>query len=323
MKTTLFTHVTVAFSCCLATFTACAGPETEIDPIGNAPVTISASISGEVITKADNNYQPAEGNKKIFLYYKDGSNVKAHEKGVYSYSGSWTAELSGNSIFWDDLEDVNGEYPFFAVSPTDLDKATTGSIVQNQSANADFANSDLLMAFSEVAAQKAKVPLIFKHMLAKLTVKVKVGTITNFTSSTVTIQNAKKEFTVNYTSPAPTAAVPATVVVKSDATTTELTPHSEADDSYEDNGVKTIKVYSIILPAQEISNSGAKVKTTITAGTATNVYTYAPVIPVSLANGTHTTLTLTVKGTGVELDDVKVTDWTTAAADGNITIDTP
>ena len=56
MKTTLFTHVTVAFSCCLATFTACAGPETEIDPIGNAPVTISASISGEVITKADNNY---------------------------------------------------------------------------------------------------------------------------------------------------------------------------------------------------------------------------------------------------------------------------
>ena len=101
-------------------------PETEIDPIGNAPVTISASISGEVVTKADNNYQPAEGNKKIFLYYKDGSNVKAHEKGVYSYSGSWTAELSGNSIFWDDLEDVNGEYPFFAVSPTDLDKATTG-----------------------------------------------------------------------------------------------------------------------------------------------------------------------------------------------------
>ena len=72
MKTTLFTHVTVAFSCCLATFTACAGPETEIDPIGNAPVTISASISGEVVTKADNNYQPAEGNKKIFLYYKDG-----------------------------------------------------------------------------------------------------------------------------------------------------------------------------------------------------------------------------------------------------------
>ena len=64
MKTTLFTHVTVAFSCCLATLTACAGPGTEIDPIGNAPVTISASMSGEVVTKADNNYQPAEGNKK-------------------------------------------------------------------------------------------------------------------------------------------------------------------------------------------------------------------------------------------------------------------
>ena len=55
MKTTLFTHVTVAFSCCLATFTACAGPETEIDPIGNAPVTALSRSVGET---AKNGYSP-------------------------------------------------------------------------------------------------------------------------------------------------------------------------------------------------------------------------------------------------------------------------
>lgn len=43
----------------------------------------------------------------------------------------------------------------------------------------------------------------------------------------------------------------------------------------------------------------------------------------ALKNGTHTILTLTVQGTSVELDNIQVTDWETATADGDITIDTP
>lgn len=323
MKTMQFTYAALAFSCSLAMLTACVGNETEVNPKKNAPVAISASISGEVVTKADQTYQPAQGDKKIYLYYKDGSNTTAYEKGVYSYSGGWAADLSGNSIFWDDLEDIGGKYPFFAVSPKDLANAITGSVEQNQSAIADFTNSDLLMAFTDATTKKGNVSLVFKHMLAKLTVKVKVGAITNFTSSAVTIQKAQKEYTVDYTSPAPTIAVPATVAVKPDASQVDLTPHPEADETYnEGDGNKTIKVYSIILPAQSVSNSGVNIKTVITAGTANNTYPYAPVTPITLVNGTHTTLTLTVQGTGVELDNIQVTDWTTTTADGDITIDT-
>lgn len=324
METMQFTYAALAFSCSLTMLTACVGNETEVNPNENAPVAITASISGEVVTKADLTYQPAEGDKKIYLYYKDGSNTKAYEKGVYSFSGSWAAEMSGNSIFWDDLEVVGGKYPFFAVSPKDLANAVTGSVEQNQSAIADFTNSDLLMAFTDATAKKGNVSLVFKHMLAKLTVKVKVGAITNFTSSAVTIQNAQKEYTVDYTSPAPTVTVPATVAVNATAGPVELTPYSEADETYEENGSKTIKVYSIILPGQEISSSGCNIKTVVTVGTANNVYTYVPPsAPVTLTNGSHTTLTLTVKGTGVELDNIQVTDWTTATANGDITIDNP
>ena len=324
MKTMKFTYAALTFSCSLAMLTACVGNETEVNPNENAPVAISASISGEVVTKADQNYQPAEGDKKIYLYYKDGSNTTAYEKGVYVYNAGWAKEYAGTGIFWDDLEAVSGKYPFFAVSPKDLANATTGSVEQDQSSNDNFANYDLLMAFTEVTTKKANVPLVFKHMLAKLTVKVKVGAISNLTSSEVVIQNAQKEYTVNYTSTAPTATVPATVAVKSEASVVELTPHAEADETYEtSSSSKTIKVYSVILPAQQISSSGAKVKTTTTVGSENNTYTYAPSSPVALKNGTHTILTLTVQGTSVELDNIQVTDWETATADGDITIDTP
>lgn len=321
MKTIQFTYATLAFIYSLATLTACIGGERELDPKKDVPVGITASISGEVVTKADNAYEPANGDKKIYLYYKDGSNTQPNEKGVYTYGSDWSVDLSGNSIFWDDLEDVSAKYPFFAVSPKDLANATESSVEQNQSADNSFTNSDLLMAYTDGTTKKEKVSLIFKHMLAKLTVKIKVGDITNLTSSAVSLLDAKKEYTVNYTSPAPNATTPATVAVKSGATLVELTPHSEADETYESS--KKIKVYSVILPAQNISNSGTKVKTTITVGTTNNVYTYAPIAPVTLVNGSHTTLTLTVKGTGIELDNIKVTDWTNTTADGDISIDTP
>lgn len=322
MKTIQFTQMALTYSCILATLVACVGHETELEPMEKTPVAITASISGEVVTKANQNYQPTNGEKKIYMYYKDGSNSKSNEKGVYTYSSGWSADLSGTSIFWDDLDAVGGNYPFFAVSPKDLNNLTENSVEQDQSSANSFTNSDLLMAYTPNTAKKGNVPLTFKHMLAKLTVKVKVGAITNFSSSAVTIQNAKKEYTVTYGSP--NSTTPATVAIKSEGGTFELTPHSEVDETYE--GSKTIKVYSVILPAQDISSTAAKVKTTITVGSTSNSYTYAPTLPtspVTLENGKHTTLTLTIDGTGVELNNIQVTDWTTATADGNISIDTP
>lgn len=326
MKTKQLTNVALSLSCCLAALTACVGEETEVFPPEKQPVGISATITGEVTTKAEPDYKPAS-DTKIYMYYKNGGNTTTGEKGIYTYNGaSWNAadELlnAGDRIFWDDLVAVSGKYPFFAVSPKDPAGVTTGSVETDQSSEPNFANADLLMAYSEVARQ-AKVPLIFKHMLAKLTVKVNTGVVSaSINQISVSVKDAIKEYTVAYTGTL-SGDSPAKITTGSERNAT-FTPHTESTES---NG--KVYVYSVILPAQDISSAAAKVKTTITisspGSTEDLVYTYAPdpapLTVTKLANGKNTILTLTVNGTVLELGDVKVTNWNEVSADGNISLD--
>lgn len=322
MKIKQLTNVALSLSCCLAALTACVGEETEVFPPEKQPVGISATITGEVTTKAEPDYKPAS-DTKIYMYYKNGGNTTTGEKGIYTYNGaSWNAadELlnAGDRIFWDDLVAVSGKYPFFAVSPKDPAGVTTGSVETDQSSEPNFANADLLMAYSEVARQ-AKVPLIFKHMLAKLTVKVNTGVVSaSINQISVSVKDAIKEYTVAYTGTL-SGDSPAKITTGSERNAT-FTPHTESTES---NG--KVYVYSVILPAQDISSAAAKVKTTITisgsSGTENLVYTYAPDKTTQLVNGTNTILTLTVNGTVLELSDIKVTDWGKVTASGSITLD--
>lgn len=328
MKAKQLTNVALSLSCCLAALTACVGEETEVFPPEKQPVGISATITGEVTTKAELDYKPAS-DTNIYMYYKNGGNTSIPgEKGIYTYSGGkWNAadEVShaGDCIFWDDLVAVSGKYPFFAVSPKDV--STLTGVAVDQSNDTNFANADLLMAYSEVDTRQAKVPLIFKHMLAKLTVKVNTGAVsTTISKTSVSMENAIKDYTVTYTGTGTLSGdSPAKITTGSERNAT-FTPHTESTES---NG--KVYVYSVILPAQDISSVAAKVKTTITIGspgsTEDLVYTYAPdpdpLTVTKLANGKNTILTLTVNGTVLELGDVKVTNWNEVSADGNISLD--
>lgn len=322
MKTKQLTNVALSLSCCLAALTACVGEETEVFPPEKQPVGISATITGEVTTKAELDYKPAS-DTKIYMYYKNGGNTTTGEKGIYTYNGaSWNAadELlnAGDRIFWDDLVAVSGKYPFFAVSPKDVSTLTGVAVDQSDATN--FANADLLMAYSEVARQ-AKVPLIFKHMLAKLTVKVNTGAVsTTISKTSVSMENAIKDYTVTYTGTGTLSGDSPAKITTGSTRNATFTPHTESTES---NG--KVYVYSVILPAQDISSAAAKVKTTITisgsSGTENLVYTYAPDKTTQLVNGTNTILTLTVNGTVLELGDVKVTNWNEVLADGNISLD--
>lgn len=323
MKAKQLTNVALSLSCCLAALTACVGEETEVFPPKKQPVGISATITGEVTTKAEPDYKPAS-DTKIYMYYKNGGNTTTGEKGIYTYNGGkWNAanELlnAGDRIFWDDLVAVSGKYPFFAVSPKDVSTLTGVAVDQSDATN--FANADLLMAYSEVTTRQAKVPLIFKHMLAKLTVKVDMNAVTTtISNTTVSIKNAIKDYSVAYTGiGVPSATTPATITTSS-TEKTAFTPYKINAESTD-----KIPVYSVILPAQAISSAAAKVETAITisgsSGTEDLVYTYAPTEATTLANGKNTILTLTVNGTVLELSDIKVTDWDKVTASGSITLD--
>lgn len=335
MRTRQLTHATLFIGCTLAVFTACSSNEDPLTPKGKTPVGITTTITGEVVTKADNTYTPTDATKeKIYLYYEKGDNTKQAEKGVFTYNSVWKSPdlPSTDAILWDDLAPVNisgdNKYPFFAVAPVDLANATTGAVEADQSATSkeNLIKSDLLMAYTDATTQKGTVALTFKHMLAKLTVKVKVGTVNGFNSSEVKIKNAIKDYTVDYANP--TTAAPATVAVATTGggiSATELTPFAGTDDG---SAESLAKVYSVILPAQKISDQAAdaKVEIKITVGTSPqviNTYTFKPSSAITLVNGTHTTLTLTISGTKVELGDVKVTDWADESQNGDITIDQP
>lgn len=340
MRTRQLTHATLFIGCTLAVFTACSSNEDPLTPKEKTPVGITTTITGEVVTKTtpeDKTYTPTDAsNEKIYLYYENGSNTEAKEKGVFTYNSGasggakWesAALSSGDEMLWDDLAPatLSGQpkYPFFAVAPVDLANATTGAVEADQStsAQANLIKSDLLMAYTDATTQKGTVALTFKHMLAKLTVKVKVGTVNGFNSSEVKIKNAIKDYTVDYANP--TTAAPATVAVATESAV-EITPFAGEDDG---SAESLAKVYSVILPAQKISDqtADAKVEIKITVGTSPqviNTYTFKPLSAITLVNGTHTTLTLTIKGTKVELGDVEVTDWADESQNGDITIDQP
>lgn len=134
------------------------------------------------------------------------------------------------------------------------------------------------------------------------------------------MENAIKDYTVAYTGTGTLSGDSPAKITTGSTRNATFTPHTE---STENSG--KVYVYSVILPAQDISSAAAKVKTTITIGSSGStenlVYTYAPTSATTLANGTNTTLTLTVNGTVLELGDVKVTNWTEVPADGNISLD--
>lgn len=319
MKTRDSIYSALFFGCCLATITACTENE-DITPGKKTPVGITAALTGEVVTKAEKAYAP-DTDTKIYLYYKNGANTTETEKAIYTYSsGKWnTADVSMHStdcIFWDDLAQVEGSYPFFAISPVDV---PTTEVQTNQSTEANLIKSDLLMAYTANTALKSNVNLVFKHMLTKLTVKVDMKDVASGSTIAVAavINNAVKDYTVNYTEPAPTADIPATVTIGTSRT--NITPQTVKGTG------NVVREFSAILPVQDIQKGKAVVKITITQGDTNYTYTYQPEPDdaLSLKQGKETTLTLTVKGTVVLPGTIQVTDWTPTTANGDISIDTP
>lgn len=322
MKTNQSIYSALFIGCLLAAAPSCSNEDDNL-PKEKTPVGITASLTGEVETKTDAEYKPA-ADTKIFMYYKNGANTTATEKAIYTYSNStWnTANQltdAGNCIFWDDLGKVSENYPFFAISPTDVG-ATSSAVLENQNTGTNLETSDLLMAYTPNTNFKDKVNLVFKHMLAKLTIKVDLKAVANASSVTVAavINKAVKNYTVNYATP--TAVLPA--VVTKGSTTATITPKTMT-------GTGTTRVFSAVLPAQDIQSGLATITVTVTqkgSGTATDyTYTYQPAASskVALEQGKETTLTLTIKGTVVELGTIQVTDWASKTATGDITIDNP
>lgn len=310
MKTKSFLSGTAALALSALLFTSCNNDDTPEPAISSEYVTIAPSVTGEVITKADD-VAYGEQNDKLYLYYNTAGNSTDNQSADFRFDGSiW--DLGTKKMKWSTLHnaEVGTTLSFYATAPIPAPTAAT-SVEANQSTAANYIKSDLLVAYQPVTKAATPkydaLPITLKHVLAKLTIEINAKALgDNATISKVTIQNAITAYTTDYS---PASGIPATTTVEG-SDKIDVTP-LPANNS----------VYTAILPAQAIQETKG-----ITINIATGdgkSFTYQPANAINLLQGKNTTLKLRLAGEGVILGTVELTEWEDGTTtEGNIDADT-
>ena len=271
----------------LSLLTSCSNDRDEELLVRNE-VKFTTAISESVQSRADVAYTPAD-DSMLDVYY---GSLGANRKGTYAYSDKgWSAT---EPLYWDGLDASDERYTFYAVAPA----GEYGAVQADQSNVDNFTASDLLVARSTVTAKNTPVAFTLKHVLSQLVVNVKTSTDNNaltdeeLASTTVTIGGLQTAYDLTEGT---TAEVPATAVAK-DAPATGLKAHKDGN------------AHHFIAPAQYADALTFTFTVTIGGSKATYLYT-APAT--TLAAGTITAFSITIKKTGVTLGDITLTDWST------------
>lgn len=292
MKTRSLVSGTAALALSALLFTSCSNEDDPVPAISSQYVTIAPSVSGEVITRAGSAY--GENGDKLYLYYNTAGSTTANQFADFRYDGTiW--DLGTTKMKWSTLhEAASGNLPFYATAPV-IAPTTATKVETDQSTTTGYKNSDLLVAYKEIAkadnaTKYTALDIDMKHVLAKLTIEVNAKAIDGATINSVTIKGAVPDYTVTYSKsediPATTKAV--------DGNITDIKPQV--------NGT----IYSVVLPEQAIQKTDG---ITIVISVKDKTFTYQPTDAINLQQGKNTTLKLRLSGEGVALGDVTVSDW--------------
>lgn len=294
MKTRSLVSGTAALALSALLFTSCSNEDDPVPAISSQYVTIAPSVSGEVITRAGSAY--GENGDKLYLYYNTAGSTTANQFADFRYDGTiW--DLGTTKMKWSDLHSAaasNPTLPFYATAPIQA-PTTAAKVEADQSSTAGYKNSDLLVAYKEIAkagdaTKYTALDIDMKHVLAKLTIEVNAKAIDGATINSVTIKGAVPDYTVAYSSSEVTPAT--TTVYGSDKTEIKPLP----------NGT----VYSAVLPEQAIKKTDGII---IVISVNDKTFTYQPKDAINLKQGKNTTLKLRLSGEGVALGDVTVSEW--------------
>ena len=197
---------------------------------------------------------------------------------------------------------IYGFYPYNKFSSvnnrstTDLDV----SVNADQSTAANYRSSDIMIGVptdnNPVACTSSAVGLTFRHLMAKLVIRLKQGvhsgtssvvTATNLANSTLTIGSVTTEATLNMTNGSVTTGSNSANVTVASSTNLYF---------YYNNANTTISSteYAIVLPPQALTGK------TITITTGANETISGTLPTLSLTAGSSTVLTLTVNDSGIE-----------------------
>lgn len=293
MKTRNLVSGTAALALSALLFTSCSNEDDPVPAISSQYVTIAPSVSGEVITRAGSAY--GEDGDKLYLYYNTAGSTTANQFADFRYDGAiW--DLGTTKMKWSTLhEAASGNLPFYATAPV-IAPTTATKVETDQSTTTGYKNSDLLVAYKEIAkadnaTKYTALDIDMKHVLAKLTIEVNAKAIDDAVINSVTIKDAVPDYTVTYSK---SEDIPATTTVDG-STKTDIKPLV--------NGT----VYSVVLPAQAIQKANGI--TIVISVNDSKTFTYQPTEAINLQQGKNTTLKLRLSGEGVALGDVTVSDW--------------
>lgn len=293
MKTRSLVSGTAALALSALLFTSCSNEDDPVPAISSQYVTIAPSVSGEVITRAGSAY--GENGDKLYLYYNTAGNNTENQSADFHYDGTiW--DLGTTKMKWSTLhEAASGNLPFYATAPV-IAPTTATKVETDQSSTAGYKNSDLLVAYKEIAkagdaTKYTALDIDMKHVLAKLTIEVNAKAIDDAVINSVTIKDAVPDYTVTYSSSEVTPA-----------TTTTVNGSDKAEIKPLQNGT----VYSAVLPEQAIKKTDG---ITIVISVKDKTFTYQPTEAINLQQGKNTTLKLRLSGEGVALGDVTVSEW--------------
>ena len=282
-------------------------PDTNRLPDGQYPITLTAAVEGQTVTRAtvDNTWA---GREEVALQV--GGEVKKY---TVATGGAMTAHNDNNPFYWTsstEQKTVSAWCPHSATRPASF----TVKADQNTNSGAGYQQSDMLYTSQSITYNAATPPqLTFKHLPVKVVVNLSNGdgvTETDVQNATVTfINQALTSGAITYDDAAGAAAP---VSVAQAAAGNVLTPKvsASATSGYQ----KTVE--ALLVPQQMQGRQFVKIM--VGSGAAARTYYYVPKgNDANLEHGNQYTYYITVKKDELEVTvQNNGTQWTDNSING-------
>ena len=293
-STVLFTAVALA----TASIVGCGSDETggqQADMSGDA-VRVTASVVPSVTSALTRGADGLNADKfsdvsgKVMVKVSTGGGYTAYEFGIASDGENLTAPNEGGPTFPSGITsaDVYGWYPYNSGS-------TTFTVQSDQSTDANYNSSDLMLADKATATKTTPAQLTFRHVLTKVKVRVTPGT--GVTVNSVALKSLKTQ--VDISDADPTAL---TATTKNDGASGDITLMGSIDAA---------TTSCAVFPAQTVTGDFIVINASAGGGAAQNV-TYSFSSSKAFAANNEYVVNIRLDAETVETGSVSLADWEAA-----------
>lgn len=277
---------------------------------GLTPIRLSSGLEVQSRAHAGMDAELPAGRSVAFWVDNASTSAQIYGNNVLAADGS-NGFTGGDAMYFPggggnvDIYAIHTDGTLTEAFPT---SAITHTVAADQTAGADYYNSDLLYAVNrDVAKTTNAVPVTFYHMLSKVRIAIMPGTPeTDLTGATVRIVGTKTaaDFTPSKTADITQQTTRAAMVAAS-GTAADITVSNEVSADFTGANVKYND--AMVVP-QTVAGGTAFISVTLANNT---VLTWSPAAALTLESGKRYTYLVTVTRRELSVSTI-VTDWENA-----------